>query len=83
MNEFLVEIIKNEKRKFSKNFCIKYTNFAKFLQESCKRYSAIVLGTNLAKIAILLQTCKILVRNAKLARISEKFCKICDSCNLG
>ena len=36
-----------------------------------------------AKFAILVQTCKILVRNAKLARISEEFCKICDSCNLG
>ena len=42
-----------------------------------------MLCTNLAKIAIFLQTCKILVRNAKLARISEEFCKICDSCNLG
>ena len=59
---------------------MKYANFAEFLQESCKKYS---LCTNLAKIAILLQTCKILVRNAKLARISEEFCKICDSCNLG
>ena len=38
---------------------------------------------NLAKFAILVQTCKILVRNAKLARISEEFCKICDSCNPG
>ena len=36
-----------------------------------------------AKFAILVQTCKIIVRNAKLTRISEEFCKICDSCNLG
>ena len=36
-----------------------------------------------AKCAILVQTCKILARNAKLTRISEEFCKICDSCNLG
>ena len=36
-----------------------------------------------AKIAILVQTCKILARNANLTRISEEFCKICDSCNLG
>ena len=36
-----------------------------------------------AKFAILVQTCKVLVRNAKLTRISEEFCKICDSCNLG
>ena len=26
--------------------------------------------------------CTILVRNAKLTRISEEFCKICDSYNL-
>ena len=36
-----------------------------------------------AMFAILVQTCKILVRNAKLTRISEELCKICDSCNLG
>ena len=36
-----------------------------------------------AKFAILVQTCKIRARNAKLTRISEEFCKICDSCNLG
>ena len=33
--------------------------------------------------AILLQTWKILVRNAKLAKISDQFWKIWDSCNLG
>ena len=38
--------------------------------------------TNLQRL-ILVQTCKILVRNAKLSRISEEFCKVCDSCNLG
>ena len=38
---------------------------------------------NIAKFAILVQTCEILVRKAKLARISEVFCKICDTCNLG
>ena len=36
-----------------------------------------------AKFAILVQTCTILAKNAKLTRISEEFCKICDSCNLG
>ena len=36
-----------------------------------------------AKFAILVQTCTILVRNAKLKRISEEFWKICDFCNLG
>ena len=33
-------------------------------------------GYLVLKNAILLQTCKILVRNAKLARNSEEFCKI-------
>ena len=36
-----------------------------------------------AKFAVLVQIYKILVRKAKLARISVEFCKICDSCNLG
>ena len=35
------------------------------------------------KFAILVQTCKSLVRNEKLTSISEEFCKICDSCKLG
>ena len=43
----------------------------------------VLICTNLSKTAILLQTCKILVGNAKLARVSEEICKICDSCNLG
>ena len=54
-----------------------------FLQ---KRYQNLVRNVRqcnkFAKFAILVQTCKILVRNAKLTRISEEFCKICDSFNL-
>ena len=41
------------------------------------------IGTSLRSDSVLVRTCKILVRNSKLARISEEFCKICDSCNLG
>ena len=55
-----------------------------FLQ---KRYQNLVRNVRqcnkFAKFAILVQTCKILVKNAKLTRISEEFCKICDSFNLG
>ena len=52
-----------------------------------KRYQNLVRNVRhcnkLEKFAIRVQTCKILVRNAKLTRISEEFCKIRDSCNLG
>ena len=66
------------------NFVRIFVWSTQILQNFCKNFARnIVLCTNLAKIAIFLQTCKILVRNAKLARISEEFCKICDSCNLG
>ena len=59
-----------------------------FLWELCRNVIRILkemfdIVTNFAKFAVLVQTCKILVRNAKLARISEDFCKIFDSCNLG
>ena len=75
--EILVEITHHI---FCKNFL---TKKCIFLQ---KCYQNLVRNVrhcnNFAKFAILVQTCKILVSNAKLTRISEEFCKICDSCNL-
>ena len=62
-------------RIFSRNYTLQkfYQNLVRNVRH-CNKF---------AKFAILVQTCKILVRNAKLARISEEFCKICDSCNVG
>ena len=64
----------------SKNFIRKIH----FLQKCYQNLERNVRPCNkFAKYAILVQTCGILLRNAKLARIAEEFRKICDSCNLG
>ena len=66
---------------FCKNFLPKKMHF---LQKCYQNLVRNVRHCNkFAKFAILVQTCKILARNAKLTRISEEFSKICDSCNLG
>ena len=55
-----------------------------FLQKCYQNLVRNVRHSNtIANLTILEQTCKILVRNAKLTRILEEYCKICDSCNLG
>ena len=54
-----------------------------FLQKFCQNFVNVRYCKKFAKFAILVQACKILVRNAKLARSLEEFCKICDFCNLG